>query len=178
MNATDYMQPIKFGVGQSVTRKEDDPLLRGAGRYVADFAPAGLLRAVVLRSPHGHARFRIADIAEARTRPGVRLILTAGDIAELGPLPCLGMPPRVKIAVPPYSLLASGEVRHVGDAVAFVVADTLDQAKDAAEAIRVEWEPLPLAIGAVEALAPDAPRVWPDHPGNIVFDTTLGKGDQ
>jgi carbon-monoxide dehydrogenase large subunit len=168
------MQRAKFGFGQAVTRKEDDPLLRGAGRYVADYAPAGVLHAIMLRSPHARARFRITDVAQANGKPGVRLILTADDIAGLGPLPCQGMPPHTEIVVPPYDLLASGEVRHVGDAVAFVVADTLDQAKDAAEAIVVEWQALPPVIGAVAALAPGAPLVWPDHPGNLVFETTLG----
>src|SRR5262249_59672938 len=80
-------QPMKFGVGQSVLRKEDDPLLRGRGRYVADHAPAGLLHAVVLRSPHAHARFRISDMAKARALPGVVLILTGADVAGPGPPP-------------------------------------------------------------------------------------------
>ncbi len=165
---------MKFGVGQAVTRKEDDLLLRGAGHYVADYAPAELVHAVVLRSPHAHAGFRVADAEAARAKPGVRLILTADDLVEFGPLPCNGMPPGVDIAVPPYRLLAREYVRHVGDAVAFVVADRLDQARDAAEAIAVEWKPLPPVIGAVAALAPGAPLVWPDHPGNLVFETTLG----
>jgi carbon-monoxide dehydrogenase large subunit len=165
---------MKFGSGQAVTRKEDDPLLRGAGHYVSDHAPAGLVNAVVLRSPHAHARFQIADAETARAMPGVRLILVAGDIADLGPLPCRGMPPNLDIAVPPYEILAREQVRHVGDAIAFVVGDTLDQAKDAADAIAVEWQPVPHVIGAVAALAPDAAAVWPDHPGNLAFETTLG----
>jgi carbon-monoxide dehydrogenase large subunit len=165
---------MKFGTGQAVARKEDDPLLRGTGRYVSDFAPAGALYAVVLRSPHAHAGFRMTDLATARAMPGVRLILTADDIADLGPLPCRGMPPDVDIAIPPYSILAREQVRHVGDAIAFVVADTLDQAKDAAEAIAVEWTPVPPVIGAVAALAPGAPQVWPERPGNLAFETALG----
>jgi carbon-monoxide dehydrogenase large subunit len=164
----------KFGSGQAVTRKEDDPLLRGLGHYVPDHAPDGLLHAIVLRSPRAHARFKIADVETARTKPGVRLILTADDIADLGPLPCRGMPPNVDIAVPPYEILVTERVRHVGDAIAFIVADTLDQAKDAAEAIAIEWQPLPHVIGAVAALEPGAPPVWPDHPGNLAFETTLG----
>src|SRR5262245_65676964 len=74
----------KFGMGQAVTRKEDDPILRGGGRYVADHAPEGALHAVVLRSPHSHARFRITDVAAARAMPGVRLVLTADEIKDLG----------------------------------------------------------------------------------------------
>src|SRR5712692_6824147 len=114
---------MKFGIGQAVTRKEDDPLLRGAGRYVADHAPAGALHAVVLRSPHAHARFRISDVAKAKAMPGVALVLTGADTAELGNLPCQGAIPDTRIAVPPYPVLARDEVKHVGDAVAFVVAD-------------------------------------------------------
>jgi carbon-monoxide dehydrogenase large subunit len=167
------MTPQKFGIGQPVMRKEDDALLRGAGHYVADHAPTGLLHAVVLRSPHAHARFRL-DAAAAQAMPGAILVLTAEDTAELGDLPCQGGVPDAKVVMPPYPVLASEEVRHVGDAVAFVVADTVDRARDAAEAIAVEWEPLPHAIGAGAALAPDAPQVWPQAHGNLVFETSLG----
>jgi carbon-monoxide dehydrogenase large subunit len=165
---------VKFGIGQAVTRKEDDPILRGTGRYVADHAPDGALHAVVLRSPHAHARFRIADVATARGMPGVRLVLTAEDITELGPLPCQVALPDVEIEVPSYPILAGDEVRHVGDAIAFVVADALDQARDAAEAIAVEWEGLPHVVDAVAALTKDAPPVWPKRSGNIAFETTIG----
>ena len=145
---------MKFGISQSITRKEDAPLLRGAGRYVADVTPPGTLHAVVLRSPHAHARFRITDTAKARALPGVRLVLTAQDpdVAALGPMPCVAMPPDLTVEAPPYPVLARDEVMHVGDAVAFVVADTLEQAKDAAEAIAVAYEPLPHVVDAVAAL--------------------------
>ena len=166
------MQPIKFGVGQAVTRLEDESLLRGGGRYVADHAPPGLLHAVVLRSPHAHARFAITDAAKARAMPGVALVLTDADTATLGHLPCLGLVPGTDIEVPPYPVLARDEVRHVGDAVAFVVADTLEHAKDAAEAIAIDWQPLPHVIGAAAALAPGAATVWAH--GNLVFDVSLG----
>jgi carbon-monoxide dehydrogenase large subunit len=168
------MQPIKFGVGQAVTRLEDDRLLRGAGRYVADHAPAGLLDAVVLRSPHAHARFRITDVAKARAMPGVALVLTGADTGALGALPCLGEIPETTIAVPLYPVLPRDQVRHVGDAVAFVVADCLAHAKDAAEAIAVDWEPLPPVIGAAAALGPGAPLVWPQQRGNLAFEVSLG----
>src|SRR5262245_50929135 len=78
------MAVMKFGIGQAVTRTEDDPILRGNGRYVADHAPDGALHAVVLRSPHAHARFRITDVATARGMSGVRLVLTAEEVRELG----------------------------------------------------------------------------------------------
>jgi aerobic carbon-monoxide dehydrogenase large subunit len=168
------MSPMKFGVGQAVTRKEDEAILRGTGRYVADLAPEGTLHAVVLRSPHAHARFRFDDVAAARRLPGVRLVLTAAEIAALGPLPCQVALPDVAIEVPPYPILARDEVRHVGDAVAFVVADTLEQARDAAEAIAVTWEEQPHVTDTVAALEPGAPPVWPNRPRNVAFETAIG----
>jgi carbon-monoxide dehydrogenase large subunit len=165
---------MKFGVGQAVTRKEDDALLRGQGRYVADVAPPAALHAVVLRSPHAHARFRIVDLDRVRAMPGVALVLAAPDVAKLQPLPTPGGIPDVEIDVPPYAILAHDVVRHVGDAIAFVVADTLAAAKDAAEAITVDWQPLPHVVGAVAALAPKAPQVWPDRPGNLAFEAEAG----
>ncbi len=167
------MASMKFGFGQPLTRKEDAALIRGAGRFVADVLPVNTLHAVVLRSPHAHARFAIHGLDRVRRMRGVRLVLTYADIAGLGPLPTPGLIPGPDIKVPPYPILAKDVVRHVGDAVAFVVADTLDLAKDAAEAIAVDWQPLPHVIGAIEALAPNAPKVWPDRP-NLSFETTMG----
>src|SRR6516165_1978814 len=166
-------QALRFGFGQSVLRKEDDPLLRGLGRYVADIAPRETLHAVVLRSPHAHARFHL-DSAQALAMPGVNLVLTGADIADLGLLPCAVELPNTVLNVPPYPVLARNEVRHVGDAIAFVVADTRERAKDAAEAITVGWEALPHVTDASQALAPGAPRVWPEHRDNLVFDISLG----
>lgn len=168
------MAPVKFGVGQAMRRKEDDNLLRGGGHYVADYAPAGLLHGLVVRSPHAHARFSIKGISKARSVSGVHLVLTGDDIADLGNMPCTGTIPGPKIAVPPYPVLARDEVRHVGDAVALVAAETLDQARDAAEALEIEWEALPHVIGAATALNKNAPLVWPDRPGNLSFETTFG----
>jgi carbon-monoxide dehydrogenase large subunit len=166
-------QALKFGFGQSVLRKEDDPLLRGLGRYVADIAPRETLHAVVLRSPHAHARFQI-DATQALAMPGVNLVLTGADINDLGLLPCSVELPSAVLDVPPYPVLARNEVRHVGDAIAFVVADTRERAKDAAEAIRMSWEELPHVTDAAEALEPAAPRVWGDQRDNLVFDISLG----
>ena len=168
------MATMKFGFGQALTRKEDDALLRGAGHYVADFAPADALHAVVLRSPHAHARFRFGDLNKARSMPGVRLLLTGDDVAELGPLPMTAAIPDVATVVPPYPILVRDTVRHVGDAVAFVVADALAQAKDAAEAIAIDWQPLPPVVGAVAALKSGAPRVWPQANGNLAFEASIG----
>jgi carbon-monoxide dehydrogenase large subunit len=165
---------MKFGFGQPLTRKEDDPLLRGAGRYIADIAPVNPLYAVVVRSPHAHARFRIVNVARLRQMPGVRLVLTAADISALGPLPTPGVVPDVDIKVPNYPILARDVVRHVGDAVAFVVADRVDAAKDGAEALEIDWQPLPHVVGAVAALKPGAPQVWDERPGNLAFETEAG----
>src|SRR5215471_11612935 len=165
---------MKFGFGQPLKRKEDDPLLRGSGRYVADVTPGTTLHAVVIRSPHAHARFRIGDLARVRAMPGVRLVLTASDISTLGPLPTPGVLPDVDIKIPLYPILAKEVVRHVGDAVAFVVATSIESAKDAADAIEIDWQALPHVIGAVAALKPGAPQVWADRPGNLAFETTAG----
>jgi carbon-monoxide dehydrogenase large subunit len=167
------MANMKFGFGQPLTRKEDDALLRGAGRYVADVRPEGVLHAAVLRSPHAHAKFKIGSLDRVRAMKGVRLVLTGADTADLGPLPTPGVLEGVDIKVPHYPILALDVVRHVGDAVAFVVADTLEQAKDAIEAFVIDWQPLPHVIGAVAALKPDAAPVWPDRP-NLAFETALG----
>jgi carbon-monoxide dehydrogenase large subunit len=169
---------MKFGVGQALTRKEDDPLIRGAGRYVADVALPDSGHAVVLRSPHAHARFRIKDTTRAKSLPGIRAVLIGDDVRSLNPLPCVVGVPGQEMIVPPCHILARGEVRHVGDAIAFVVADMLDQARDAAEAIEIEWEPLPHVIGAEAAFAADAALVWPDRPGNIAFEVTFGDARQ
>ncbi|TMJ55711.1 MAG: xanthine dehydrogenase family protein molybdopterin-binding subunit [Alphaproteobacteria bacterium] len=165
--------PIKFGVGQSVLRKEDDALIRGHGRYTDDHAPQASMHALVLRSPHAHAKFTI-DAGRARGLPGVATILTAEDVKDLGDLPCLFNLEVNPFTGPPYPILADGEVRHVGDAVAFIVADTIDHARDAIEAIEVQWTPLPAVTGVANAVKKGAPQVWPQHPGNILFDVPIG----
>src|SRR6201746_50519 len=119
------MAPIKFGVGQSVLRKEDDALIRGKGRYTDDHAPA-TLHALVLRSPPAHANFTITA-TRAGGLAGVAPILTADDVRDLGGLPCLFNLEVDPFTGPPYAILADGAVRHVGDAVAFVVAETIHQ---------------------------------------------------
>jgi carbon-monoxide dehydrogenase large subunit len=166
------MAPIKFGVGQSVLRKEDDALIRGRGHYTDDHAPA-TLHALMLRSPHAHATFTI-NATRARALPGVSAILTADDVKDLGGLPCLFNLEVNPFTGPDYPILAAGEVRHVGDAVAFVVAETIDQARDAVEAVEVSWSPLPAVVGLVNAVKKDAPQVWKAHPGNVLFDVPIG----
>jgi carbon-monoxide dehydrogenase large subunit len=165
---------VKFGVGQSVVRKEDDSLIRGRGRYTGDHAPEKLLHAVIVRSPHAHAKFKI-DAAAARAMPGVATVLIADDVAELKPLPCLFNFPDDPFTAPDYPILMKDEVRHVGDAVAFVVADSVDQARDAAEALSIDWQPLPSVNGVVAAVKPGAPQLWPTFANNVLFDKVLGE---
>jgi carbon-monoxide dehydrogenase large subunit len=170
--------PKKFGIGQAVRRVEDQRLVSGHGRYTSDIAVAKAAQAFLLRSPHAHARIDRIDATAARAMPGVLGVYTAEDVAHLGGIPCLapmqtadGKPMRL----PKWELLVSREVMHVGDAVALVVAGTLDQARDAAEAIEVDYTPLPVAVGIKAAVASGAPQVWPQAQGNIAFDQTMGK---
>ena len=171
------MQTRKFGFGQPVRRVEDARFLRGLGQYTGDIVPSEALRMVVLRSPHPHARFSQPDLARALAMPGVRAILTAADLAHLGDLPCgaplNGLDGRT-MSVPPYPVLARDVVRHVGDAVVAIVADTEVEARDAAEAIDIAYEPLPAVGGLAAALAPDAPLVWPDLGSNLAVETQMG----
>lgn len=171
------MRPMQFGVGQALTRVEDARLVTGTGRYSADHLPKGALHAVFVRSPHAHARFRFRDLNSARAMPGVALILTGEDVAHLGDIPCHGTTRNADgapMALPPYPVLPREIVRHVGDALAFVVAETRAQALDAAEAVAIDWETLPAAIGIEGAASEGAPRVWDDIAGNVAFDTELG----
>jgi aerobic carbon-monoxide dehydrogenase large subunit len=171
------MRAMKFGVGQPVRRLEDARLVTGQGRYTDDHHPDGTVHAYVLRSPHAHARFTIGDVSEARAMPGVLLILAHEDIKHLAYLPCLAPVENADgspMKLPPYPLLCRDEVRHVGDAVAFVVAETLPQARDAAEAIPIEWEPLDAVVGIASAENAGAGRVWPDIAGNVAFDAAVG----
>ncbi len=166
------MRPIKFGVGQPHVRVEDASLITGHGRFVADAIPAGALRAVVLRTPHAHARFKITDLENARKRPGVHLILTAADVADLGSLPCFGLvKPKneEKMWVPPFPVLPKDEVRFVGDAVAFIVAETVDAARDAADAIEIDWEPLSAVVDMKTAVSSGAPLVWDERSNNVAY---------
>ncbi|HET7718256.1 MAG TPA: xanthine dehydrogenase family protein molybdopterin-binding subunit, partial [Bauldia sp.] len=141
--------PLKFGMGAPVRRKEDRALVTGAGRFTDDYVPEGTLRAHVLRSSMAHARIRLGDLSAARAMPGVRLILTGEDVAAIPGLPCKGKIRQVDGThprMPKHPLLCHDVVRHVGDPIAFIVADTLEQAKTAAEAIEVDYEPLPVVI--------------------------------
>ena len=170
----------EFGVGQSVPRLEDAALLTGRGLFIDDDDGARPLRGHVLRAPHAHAKMVSIDVAAAGRAPGVAAVLTGADYLADGlrPIPHIGPPvtPRGGGALDaaPYYPLVSDRVRHVGEGVAFVVAETLEQAKDAAELIEVAYEPLPAVTATAEALATDAPTVWDGCPGNEAFLYEIG----
>ncbi len=171
------MRPMKFGFGQPVRRVEDQRLTTGTGRYTDDTAVEGALHGFVLRSQYAHASFKIRDKAAARGMKGVKLILTGEDVADLGDLPCKGLIKTVsgeQVKPLPVPVLPTDTVRHVGEAIAFIVAETLEQARDAAEAIDIEWTTLPSVTGIEEALDPKAHQVWPDRPGNVAFEAEQG----
>jgi aerobic carbon-monoxide dehydrogenase large subunit len=169
----------QFGFGQSVRRKEDVRFVTGRGRYTDDISLPGQVAAFVVRSPHAHATFRIKDIKAAKSSPGVLAVLTGADVKAdgLGDIPCkvpLKNRDGSKSAMPPYPILVADTARHVGDAVALVVAETLAEARDAAERIDIDWTPLPAAADTMGATDPAAPQVWPEARNNQVFDWELG----
>lgn len=164
--------PKKYGMGASARRTEDKALVTGAGRFTDDYEPAGTLKAYVVRSSMAHARIKITNTAGAKSLPGVHLVMTAADLEGIGGLPCNCTPRRADgtpAAIPPRPLLAGDVVRHVGDPIAFVVADNLETARDAGEAVEIDYEPFDAVVDMAQAVAEGAPRVWPEHPGNIAF---------
>ena len=168
----------RIEVGTSRRRLEDDRFLRGNGRYVDDITTPDALHGVVLRSPHAHARIVLIDTAAAIAMAGVAAVYTAADLTAdgIGPLPCIAKVATVEpLIIPARPALADATVRHVGDPVAFVVAKTLAQARDAAEAINVTYAPLAAVTDGAAALAPGAPELWPEAPGNLAF--RFQKGD-
>src|SRR6267378_6798792 len=163
-----------YAIGQSVPRFEDLRLVRGGGRYVDDIVLPGMAFGHVLRSPHAHARIRSIDTAKAKAAPGVLAVLTGADwiASGWGDLPVPGGLKRRDGSPsyrPRYPALVKDRVRWVGDYVAFVVAETLHQAMDAAELIDVDYEPLPAVISTADASAPGGPLVFDDCPNNICF---------
>jgi carbon-monoxide dehydrogenase large subunit len=179
MNAISPGKLEKFGAAQPMRRVEDVRLLRGQGRYTDDIVVEGMLHALVLRSPYAAARIARLSSAAAVAMPGIHAVVTGADIkaAGLGGIGCV-IPLQNEDGSarhdPPRPVLADGQVRHVGDPVAFIVADTLEQARDAAEAIEVEYEPLDAVSDLMAALEPGAPLVWPDAPSNRCFQWGVG----
>jgi carbon-monoxide dehydrogenase large subunit len=166
-------------LGRSVNRLEDDRFVRGRGRYVADLVAPNALHGVVVRSPHAHARIVAISADAARKMPGVAAVLTGQDVAadNLGPLPCAvtAVPMTTPLVVPPCYVLARDIVRYVGEPVAFVVAESAGAARDAAEAITVDYAPLPPVVAIADAILPDTPAVWPEARGNIAFQFNRGE---
>jgi carbon-monoxide dehydrogenase large subunit len=169
---------VSTGIGAGVVRREDQRLLTGQGRFADDVNLSEMARAYVVRSPHAHARIAGIDVAAARAAPGVLAVFTGADVIQdkLGGLPCHAFPP-VPAGSPHYrpvqSILATDRVRHVGDRVALVVAETLAQAKAAGELVAVDYEPLQ-AVTLADALKDGAPKVWEDVGNNISFKIERG----
>ena len=168
----------KFGVGQSVKRKEDNDLLRGVGTFQDDLNLPGQAHAHFLRSEHAHAEIEGIECAAALAMPGVVAIYTGADVEAdgLGTVPCnmdafvpLNRPDGSRAYYPPNYLLPAKRARHVGEAVVMVIAETPSQARDAAEHVEVTYRALPCVVETGGAEAPDAPTIWPDAPGNLSF---------
>jgi carbon-monoxide dehydrogenase large subunit len=169
----------KFGVGQPVLRKEDDTLVRGKGKYTDDFNLPGQAYAWIVRSSHAHGIIKGIDTAAAKAMPGVLGVWTGADLAPAGygPYTC-GLPLKNRDGTPLLqtnrTALMSDKVRYVGDPVAFVVAETLAQARDAAEAVALDIEPLPAVTSAEEAAKPGAPQLYDHIPNNVALDYHYG----
>src|SRR5712671_2601608 len=169
----------KFGVGQPVRRKEDDTLVRGKGKYTDDFNLPGQAYAWIVRSSHAHGIIKGIETSAAKTMPGVLGVWTGADLASAGygPYTC-GLPLKNRDGSPlkqtNRTALMSDKVRYVGDPVAFVVAETLAQARDAAEAVALDIEPLPAVTSAEEAAKPGAPQLYDHIPNNVALDYHYG----
>jgi carbon-monoxide dehydrogenase large subunit len=169
------------GLGRSVDRLEDERFLRGRGRYVDDLVLPGALHGVVVRSTHAHARITAIDVEGARGMPGVAAVFTGADLAadNIGPLPCAvtGIPMATPLVVPPCHALAHDAVRHAGEPVAFVVAESEQAARDAADAVIVDYAPLKPVVSLAGAVEAGSPPIWPEAPGNIAFVFQRGEND-
>jgi aerobic carbon-monoxide dehydrogenase large subunit len=168
-----------FGKAQTPRRVEDARLLKGAGRYLDDFVLARQTYAAFVRSPHGHADIRSIDTAAALGMPGVFGVFTGDDLAKagVGNVPCMA-PLKNRdgstVKTPDRPALARGRVRFAGEAVVLVVADTPENARDAAEAVAIDYAPLPASGDLRAAIQPGAPQVWDNAKGNIAFDWVIG----
>ena len=169
----------KYGVGQPVRRKEDDTLVRGKGRYTDDVSASGQVYAWIVRSSHAHGTIKGIDTSAATAMPGVLGVWTGADLAaeNYNPFTC-GFPLKSRDGSPLLQTnrqaLATDKVRFVGDPVAFVVAETLAQARDAAEAVALDIEPLPAVTSAKEAAKPGAPQLYDHIPNNVALDYHYG----
>jgi aerobic carbon-monoxide dehydrogenase large subunit len=172
---------MKFGIGQPVPRTEDPTLVRGEGRYTDDVKLAGEAYAVMVRSRVAHGVIKAIDSSAARKMPGVLAVYTGADLTAYGTLKCI-VPfnnrdgtPMIK---PPRPALPTDKVRYVGDPIACVVAETLLQAKDAAEAVEVDIDQLPAVVRPEDAARPGAPLVHQEAPGNVALDYHYGDSEK
>jgi carbon-monoxide dehydrogenase large subunit len=168
-----------IGIGESPRRKEDFRFLTGRGNYVADMKRPDATVGVFIRSQHAHAAIRCIDTKAALALPGVEAILTGDDVAAdgLGGMPCgwgISNAAGEPMKEPKFPMLAQGKVRFVGDMVAFVVADTLAQARAAAELVVIDYDVLPAVVGVLEAVRPGAPQLFDDVPNNLCCDWEMG----
>ncbi|MGA9320195.1 MAG: xanthine dehydrogenase family protein molybdopterin-binding subunit [Xanthobacteraceae bacterium] len=168
----------KFGIGQPVPRLEDPRFITGRGRYVDDIDMPLQCHGVLVMSPHAHARINSIDTAAAKAAPGVLAVLTGADVEadKIGSLvpvmpEDMGGPKGYRTLRP---ILSSGKVRAVGDRVAFVVAETLQQARDAAELIAIDYEPVPAVVSLEDAVKPGAPVIWDGAPNNVAVGLMMG----
>ena len=173
----------KYGVGQPVRRKEDDTLVRGKGKYTDDFQLPGQVYAWIVRSSHAHGVLRGIDASAAKAMPGVLGVWTGTDLvaAGYGPFTC-ALPLKSRDGTPLHqtnrTALMTDKVRYVGDPVAFVVAETLVQARDAAEAVEVDIDPLPSVTDPEEAAQPGAPQLYDHIPNNVALDYHFGDAEK
>src|SRR5438034_3606083 len=172
------MGTIESGfIGQSVRRKEDARFLLGSGQYTDDVTLPNQTYAHFLRSPHAHANLRGIDTSKAKKAPGVIAVYTSADLEGVNGLPCGWLITSVDgtpMKEPPHPVLAKGKVRYVGDQVALVVAETQNQAKDAAELIDVDYDVLPAVVHVVDALKAGAPQIHDEAPGNKCYLWAIG----
>jgi aerobic carbon-monoxide dehydrogenase large subunit len=165
--------------GSGIKRREDPRLITGQGKFTDDLVLPGMAHLAVVRSPHGHARIKKIDVAQARQVPGVLGVYTGAEMkdAGFGGIPCAWVVPNSDTKTPPYPPLALDTVRYVGNAVAVVVAEDRYAARDGADAVQVDYEPLPAVADAWKGAQPGAPQVHGDVPGNVCFHWKVSGGD-
>src|SRR5262249_13000836 len=181
----------RAAVGKPLKRKEDERLITGKGRFTDDFSLEEQTYAALVRSPYPHARIMKIDVSAAKAMPGVLGVFTGADALADGltPIPHTPVPSTNydmkltargggNVFIGPHRILPADKVRHVGEAVAMVVAETKAQALDAGEAVAVEYEELPSVASAAAALAEGAPAIWDDVPDNVLVDTLFGNKEK
>ena len=163
-------------VGQAMKRKEDPRLVSGTSSYVDDISLPGMLHMAITRSIHAHARIKRIDISKAQRLPGVHAVITGEEVAaNCGPVPSAGEIPNMKR--PQRYLLAVGKVRFVGEPIAAVVAADKYIARDAADLIEIEYEPLPAVVNPEKAMQPGSPRLYDEFSDNVSYNFGFESGN-